>query len=57
MVHDNNTSVNVLALIWVGILGVLFEVGEGVKLPPFLSKACKNYPRNFKFGTYVQTNI
>ena len=42
-----------LTLIWVGFLGVCFEVAGGggrVKLPP-LSKTFYNYARNFKFGT------
>ena len=46
-----------LTLIWVGYLGVCFEVrGKGrVKLPPPSllrpSKSRYNYDRNFKFGT------
>ena len=37
-----------LTLIWVGFLGVRFEV----KLPPPLSKTCQNQARKFKFGTH-----
>ena len=38
----------ILTLIWVGFLGVCFEVGG--KITP-LYKTCWNYARNFKFGT------
>ena len=49
----------VLTLIWVGFLGVRFEVGEvgGVKLPHPSSKTCENYARNFKFDTQVNTHM
>ena len=41
-----------LTLIWVGFLGVHFEVRDGVKQPPPpLSKTCQNHARNFEFGT------
>ena len=50
-----------LTLIWVGFLGVRFEVqGVGVKLnppSPPLSKTCQNYARNFKFDTKVHTRM
>ena len=44
----------ILTLIWVGYLGVHFEVGL-VKLPP--PKTCQNCARNLKFGTYVHTQL
>ena len=55
--HNVNTSKvssidksHLLTLIWVGFLGVCFEMkGGGVKLP--LSKTHWSYARNLKFGT------
>ena len=48
-----------LTLIWVGFLGVRFEVEgrgrAGGKTTP-LSKTRENYARNFKFGTYTHTH-
>ena len=48
--HPSDTNIYASALIRVGFLGVCFEVGERVKLPPLL-KTCYNYVRNLKFGT------
>ena len=41
---------SILTLIWVGFLGVRFEVRGGVDKFTPLSKTCKNSVRNFKFG-------
>ena len=38
-----------LTIIWVGLLGLCFEVGEEGKLP-YLSKIRQSYARNLKFG-------
>ena len=48
--HPSDTNIYASVLIRVGFLGVCFEVGERVKLPPLL-KTCYNYVRNLKFGT------
>ena len=59
--YDVSHRYSFLILIWVGFLGVRFEV-VGVKLTPpppspFLSKTYWNYARNLKFDTEVQTHM